>query len=638
MNFSDRRHGGVCLLLSLGVLVGGLPGARAATIPFTYRKGGIPDFDQTRQIAGGHFGLPNNGTQYCAPTSAMDCLAYIANHGYGWMEPNGYRNWQSQTYYDSAGIELFKLGYFFMSTDPNTGTTGGNHVQGIKDWFDSWNLLSDFTVTGQFASGTSCPTPDDLANAALQGGLVMPIVGWYANPSANVYNRAGGHVLAMNKLVGTQGNNGPLYTISWRDPASDDGNLTSQSTFRTESYSLTAVAATFDGSSRTQYQVNSFNSGGNIGFLDGYVVITPKYALTSAPGDYEFDLYSLAELLGGINRPTHVAAQGGIRAAALHAHMSSIVYLTLPYGENSNDLRVLDPLSGDTLLVQPAIQAALQVAVSRQHRAYVLENSGLVLGSYDLDPNGAPPAYWQPAQAMSAVACDDLYDLVYVLSGANPRMFAYDAALTNEVEVQLPAGMTLSPDSAMFVSPRTSNVWISSRWAAALYEVGVDSLGVGTLLNTVSDAALAGALGLSVDERDHVFASTDTGAGLEFAPDGLGGFQRVTPSALDGKTFGKVIALSYTRSNFDPATMTGPGYDNVLPTDFAPPEYDTTGDLNCDGTVDFRDINPFVLALSNPSGYAAAYPDCDIQNGDINTDGSIDFADINPFVAVLSGG
>jgi hypothetical protein len=61
------------------------------------------------------------------------------------------------------------------------------------------------------------------------------------------------------------------------------------------------------------------------------------------------------------------------------------------------------------------------------------------------------------------------------------------------------------------------------------------------------------------------------------------------------------------------------------------------GDLNCDGVVDFDDINAFVLALSDPGGYAAQYPNCDILNGDCNADGVIDFDDINSFVAILSG-
>ena len=61
------------------------------------------------------------------------------------------------------------------------------------------------------------------------------------------------------------------------------------------------------------------------------------------------------------------------------------------------------------------------------------------------------------------------------------------------------------------------------------------------------------------------------------------------------------------------------------------------GDLNCDGQIDFDDINPFVLALSDPSGYAAAYPGCWIEVGDVNCDGRVSFEDINPFVALLTG-
>ena len=61
------------------------------------------------------------------------------------------------------------------------------------------------------------------------------------------------------------------------------------------------------------------------------------------------------------------------------------------------------------------------------------------------------------------------------------------------------------------------------------------------------------------------------------------------------------------------------------------------GDMNCDGAVNFDDINPFVLALSDPAGYHSAYPNCNIMNGDINGDGLVNFDDINPFVALLTG-
>jgi hypothetical protein len=61
------------------------------------------------------------------------------------------------------------------------------------------------------------------------------------------------------------------------------------------------------------------------------------------------------------------------------------------------------------------------------------------------------------------------------------------------------------------------------------------------------------------------------------------------------------------------------------------------GDLNCDGTLDFDDINAFLLALTNPVAYVLAYPQCDYYLGDCNGDGQVDFDDINAFVALLSG-
>ncbi|MEW6199366.1 MAG: M28 family peptidase [Planctomycetota bacterium] len=60
------------------------------------------------------------------------------------------------------------------------------------------------------------------------------------------------------------------------------------------------------------------------------------------------------------------------------------------------------------------------------------------------------------------------------------------------------------------------------------------------------------------------------------------------------------------------------------------------GDLNCDGRVDFGDINPFVLRLTSPAGYRLAFPGCPDAHGDINRDGLVDFGDINPFVRLLT--
>ena len=106
--------------------------------------------------------------------------------------------------------------------------------------------------------------------------------------------------------------------------------------------------------------------------------------------------------------------------------------------------------------------------------------------------------------------------------------------------------------------------------------------------------------------------------------------------AIDTLTFGQQTTdISYGRSTdggstwrfFDSAT---PGASNGL-----------MGDLNCDGSINSLDIDPFVLALtSTPPDYPeyyAQYPDCDALRADCNADGSINSLDTDPFVDLLTG-
>lgn len=70
-----------------------------------------------------------------------------------------------------------------------------------------------------------------------------------------------------------------------------------------------------------------------------------------------------------------------------------------------------------------------------------------------------------------------------------------------------------------------------------------------------------------------------------------------------------------------------------------PGDETTPGDLNCDCRLDFFDIDPFVLAVTDPAAFEAQFPNCDRFNADVNGDSIVDFFDIDPFVdCVLSGG
>ena len=79
------------------------------------------------------------------------------------------------------------------------------------------------------------------------------------------------------------------------------------------------------------------------------------------------------------------------------------------------------------------------------------------------------------------------------------------------------------------------------------------------------------------------------------------------------------------------------GSEGIFTTATAP-EY-AIGDVNCDGSVNLFDIDPFVVAVSDPDGYTVQYPNCDLMQADIDQSGVVDLFDIDPFVTcVVEGG
>ena len=60
------------------------------------------------------------------------------------------------------------------------------------------------------------------------------------------------------------------------------------------------------------------------------------------------------------------------------------------------------------------------------------------------------------------------------------------------------------------------------------------------------------------------------------------------------------------------------------------------GDTNCDGVVDLFDIDPFVLALTNPAAYMTAFPNCHVEQADADGSGTVDLFDIDAFVSLLT--
>lgn len=104
-----------------------------------------------------------------------------------------------------------------------------------------------------------------------------------------------------------------------------------------------------------------------------------------------------------------------------------------------------------------------------------------------------------------------------------------------------------------------------------------------------------------------------------------------------------------TADGFEFPVLTAPGFyyymfhvsDPALTVTFSVYRLETVelvlGDMNCDGLVDFGDINAFVLALTDPSAWQVRYPECRLLAGDTDGSGVVDFGDINPFIDLLLG-
>jgi len=58
-------------------------------------------------------------------------------------------------------------------------------------------------------------------------------------------------------------------------------------------------------------------------------------------------------------------------------------------------------------------------------------------------------------------------------------------------------------------------------------------------------------------------------------------------------------------------------------------------DTDCNGRIDFADLEAFYAALRGPDAYALQYPDCDWLNADCNADGTVDFGDVEPFIGLV---
>ncbi|MBL8877782.1 MAG: S8 family serine peptidase [Phycisphaerales bacterium] len=145
---------------------------------------------------------------------------------------------------------------------------------------------------------------------------------------------------------------------------------------------------------------------------------------------------------------------------------------------------------------------------------------------------------------------------------------------------------------------------------------------------------------VNCDARTDIIATTS---------DDVGGAVRIYLQS-DAGTFGGafVVPLAPTASHISALDADHDGDADLIITGGTPNHaslltnlscvLELPGDMNCDGRVNNFDINPFVMAISDPTAYEVEYPNCSVLRADINGDGLVNNFDIAPFVACVENG
>ncbi len=590
----------------------------------------VPDFDQKRDA------LPGNGGMYCVPTSAVNWMAYIANHGYGPMM-SGPRNWQSQSNYGVVTSKIEMMG-ILMGTSASGGTGGDEGLDGLRTFMFA-NAPFQFSATVWYGN----ITPQFMHFQMATNGLVNICYGYYdqvAGPSGNYYVRDGGHCVTLNGVVDACSVN-PKVRV--RNPA-DDGGLLTQSVFataETRAISQTFASGPLSGMTSTLTRLADFAADSTTRrYVDTMYVIRSSFACWSPASPTNQLVITRALSLFGDPQPHEVMfnipAGAVASAVAVHPDQTQAAYVECRpivggTGGNTYRLHLLNLADGsdqDLGLLLPAVQSKTPITFDRFGRLVYCDGSVLKV----MNLSGRAPqvvAMHTLASPASSVCFDDALDEVVVLTPGNRRLIRFTMDLASNADEPVPNGVPAMGDGSVIPDPTTSGHYLlcipgnPSLFDLALIP-GTPRFGLGNTLLLPAVQSIQ-----DVQPADGgAFAMCD-GSVRVLDRDPTNGRLRLSPiQPFGGMPAMRCMSLSRSRTNFDPALHDGPAWVNLPDADegvTAVP--DCPADYNLSGEVSVQDIFDFL------AGYFGNDP-----HADVNDSLAITVQDIFDFLAAYFAG
>lgn len=547
-------------------------GAYAGPDLYTAEFSQVPDFDQWRGD------LPRNGGMFCAPTAAVNWMAYIARHGYPLLRPGSQslQYWHSQDNYDEVTELIVDMGDL-MDTDPVEGTRG-TIKSSLQQWIAQSGLSFLFTVNGTWLHHDT-PRFDNIAAWLNQRVPVIGVVGWYIEDGTSMV-RDGGHVVSVVKVS----RNGLNRQFTFLDPA-DGMSLSEQSAVNPRTFAIEERLRFVLGFPRFIDKVVDYGSA----YIDGYYTIRPLAGLTTSNDGRNLVFMQPLNFDFGFTPAPAPSPHGALIAdLAFHPnHPDPLVVTREVPGVASSKLYRYD-LAESRFIVQADLDDGKAVVSDRFGRIYALDGRSLRCFELDADGQAHEVADRVPDLLPLAIAVDDVNDRLTVLCDGSVLPFDL-RTLDAQPPVPIPAGVVLGGQRAIGVSPVDGRIFLVGDLSPGVYRLdgqgGYEVVGAGVLSRP---------RGLSVGDGDCVTVIDLGGTGLTkvFCPDPQGGgWQELTDAPFAGLELLRPVKVAYSRTSFDPAIHDGPGYYNVPPETVAS-VFEPVGDRAVSATARIAGVSP----------------------------------------------
>lgn len=593
---------------------------------YNWRVTYMPDFDQKRDSASGILGLPGDGSMYCVPTATLNIAAYVARHGYPFVNPGPIYFPANNAQYNTVTANLATLGVL-MGTSATDGTGGNGWFNGAKVWFNPFF----FDVQFKYASGGWSPKTWNLFQYGQMGGLTTFAYGRYEHVANLLTERTGGHAVTTSKVAVAGG----AKEIWFRNPSSS-GSLFNQAPYAHDKFPVQDKVFITGSGIRTMTEIITTATDGRLRIIDGVVIVYPRFGLWNTdPDSIVLNFPLQVHLPNQAAEPMTFDFDGlqlvDFEMDPLLEHLVAIV--RSPVGGPAQVVGVI-PQTREHVLLATAVDPG-QMCISPDGLIYLIDRTEVVcINPYD--PKAEQPRFpLPPGCDPLAIASHDVMDQIAVLCDGSV-LVAIPMDFKGDPQIMPLSGEPLKGDLDLDFSPLDDSLWVCGTDGNIVQQHVIDPKS-GRYLPAVQiegDEVLA-PRSIQVDNMGDVFFVSQ-GKIQHWEPvdraaaDVGGGYQPAKDSLWAGMESGNRLQMSRGRDNFDPDTMSGPSFFNVLPegeTGLGETVPDCLTDINFDGRTDFEDLNLLLGNFNTNDPWLA---------GDADGDGDADFGDLNAIVSEIN--